>query len=282
MNYDTDSKIYVAPLDSESRTVIEAFAYTHKQVVIITEKTIQDKISFYRTSGRSFAESIFSVKPLVIQFALKLMESDDILLYCDSDIFFYQRMPDALFENSDVIIFEHIFAKRNLDNLKYGKYNAGMIGFRNSIEGNNILNWWLNKCEKYCFTILHPDSFSDQKYLESFALLSRKVKVISEKTINQSLWVLELDSKVTFGPSLDGDKLIAFHFHGTKPYQNVVYLDLFRYGKHPLTDPLLEFIYQPYLKAMQGYLHLVFSSLEVRNISFKDRMFQTNNYATWL
>jgi len=111
---------------------------------------------------------------------LENLEIEDIL-YIDADIFFFSGL-DELYskifkEEISIGIVEHR-CPYNPDN---GKYNVGIVYFKNDLEGYKCSTWWKN-----CLITTNHDYYKthsgcgDQKYLELFPKLFRKVGVLDK------------------------------------------------------------------------------------------------------
>lgn len=100
----------------------------------------------------------------------------DSVTYIDADIMFHQDLNLIFNEigDKDVGIFKHRFLADN-EECPYGKYNVGVVYFKNSKKGCSLLSWWADSVlfKKY------PEyaTCGDQKYLEYFP------KVCSSKEI---------------------------------------------------------------------------------------------------
>jgi hypothetical protein len=101
-------------------------------------------------------------------FSYFIMKSKDCdVTYVDSDIIFYDGIQIILNEigEKDVGIFRHRQYPFNFPN-NNGFFNVGVVHFKNTELGNNILNWWSD-------AVLHrkyPElaTCGDQKYLDAF------------------------------------------------------------------------------------------------------------------
>jgi hypothetical protein len=91
----------------------------------------------------------------------------DSVTYIDSDIYFHKDIS-ILYEHfgeKECGIFRHRFLKPYEDS-PYGKFNVGVVYFKNSSKGKEISNWWSD-------AVLHrkyPElaTCGDQKYLDIF------------------------------------------------------------------------------------------------------------------
>ena len=91
----------------------------------------------------------------------------DSVTYVDADILFHKdiNLIYNQIQNKDIGIFKHRFL-RDDEECPFGKYNVGVVYFKNSELGKRLLNWWADavvwkKYPKYA-------TMGDQKYLEYF------------------------------------------------------------------------------------------------------------------
>ena len=92
----------------------------------------------------------------------------DSVLYVDSDIVFHKdvKILFDIFQEKDCGIFKHRFMEEIGDPSNSGKYNVGVVYFKNSNKGKDLLSWWADAVvfQKY------PEyaKCGDQMYLEYF------------------------------------------------------------------------------------------------------------------
>lgn len=275
------AKIYVMPLDKDCINILNLTFADDPSIFILDNSKIVNQMHSYQIAGRSFAESVYSVKPNIIQSAYSMLTEGDVLLYCDSDIYFFENFPADLFEGADALIFEHIFAVKNIQNVKYGKFNAGLVGFRKSKVGSELLDWWSEKCNENCTIVLTESTFSDQKYLEQFPGFSNSVITIRRESINQSLWIIDENSKIEFGPKYNGGSIICFHFHGLRASRNLIFTDLFRYGVPKSRKAILEYIYSPYISTLSKHYPICAPFLQRKKLPLRALFRMRFLYKKW-
>ena len=124
--------------------------------------------------------------PYFSWWCLENLEIDDIL-YIDADIYFYSSYNE-LYQHLDdcsIGIVEHR-CPYNPDN---GKYNVGIVYFKNDLDGYKCSSWWKN-----CLLFTDHQYYSthgkcgDQKYLELFPQLFNNVKVLDEYIGHLATW----------------------------------------------------------------------------------------------
>lgn len=268
-----DSLMMAMPLDQESNEILKRKSTGSSRLRILDSVETVRKIEEYREEGRSKAEAIFTVKPLIMEIAIKNIDWGDFIFYCDADLYFFKQMPSSIgIKNRVVVLSEHLFRTSLSSYLQYGKFNAGFVGIRHNHDGLSVLEWWKNKCIESCSKEVKADSFADQKYLEQIASFESRIEVISSKAINQSLWMIDRKSRISKGPQIDGEEIICFHFHGLKAFTTAVAPDFLRYGKLHQSRKVLNEIYRPYVDQLLKNKDITQSFLDRDERSFRDFM----------
>jgi len=155
-SYDVISKI-----DNEN---IQAYHIKHLL-------TADEKLQSIRNSDYSYFCWLLSS-----YFCNMLLPKFDNIMYIDSDIYFHKDIQIVYDEigDRDVGIFRHRMFPLHIERGE-GKYNVGVIYFKNSEDGNKTLSWWadavLNK--KY------PElaTCGDQKYLDNFPTICSNIYI---------------------------------------------------------------------------------------------------------
>ena len=119
---------------------------------------------------------IWSLSPYFTWWCLDNLPIADIL-YVDADIYFFSSCDDLYnsLEDCSVGIVEH----RCPYNPVNGKYNVGIVYFKNDLDGYKCATWWKNclLLTNHKFYLSHG-TCGDQKYLELFSELFDNVKVL--------------------------------------------------------------------------------------------------------
>ena len=209
---------------------------------------------------RTFAESIISIKPMLINEFIKQIPADDSMVYFDADMFFFDSLSrvKSVIQNSELVLSEHLFPKSMEGSQIYGIYNGGFVIFRNSKKSIAVLQRWNKLCIEWCELSLYQDKFAEQKYLEQFVVFDG-VKVIRDPGINNGQYYFRENRKTRFSKSqkkfsLDNFGLICFHFHGITIHRNFISTGFNRYGliRKPLT--VLFRVYLPYMRLIKREL----------------------------
>ena len=118
----------------------------------------------------------WSLAPYFSWWCLENLNIEDVL-YIDADIYFFSNYENLYkhLKDCSVGIVEHRCAY-NPDN---GKYNVGIVYFKNDFDGYTCCTWWKNclLLTNHKFYLSHGKC-GDQKYLELFPELFKNVKVL--------------------------------------------------------------------------------------------------------
>ena len=250
---------------NSSDYLVVLVCHDEKSFLIMEERAIQNvkliKLSeiegyFEELSNKKLLiepmEYIFLITPFIIKFCLEAFSLENIA-YVDSDICFFNKI-DSIFDEvqySDVGITSHNFPS-NLNHLAVnGKFNVGVVFFRNTDNGNRILSWWADRClESTSIESDSPDVFGDQKYLDLFSRIYPDTHVYKNLGINAAPWnchdvTLDKNGRVY----VKGNELICFHFSGLKASGKKFIAGYHRYNVRPKAT-IKSSIYLPYVRQL--------------------------------
>jgi hypothetical protein len=141
-------------------------AYHIKDLLVKDEKLVAIKASNYS----------YFCWLLASYFSHELISDVDSILYVDSDIYFHKDVQLIYDEIGDreVGVFRHRQFPLHM-NYNEGKYNVGVVYFKNSVDGRKTLWWWMDAVlnKKY------PEfaTCGDQKYLDVFPKLCSNIYI---------------------------------------------------------------------------------------------------------
>jgi hypothetical protein len=164
-----------------------------------------------------------NVKPFAAKHLLSQYEK---VLYLDPDLFFYKNI-NWIFEelsNCSVVVTPHatqpIYDKHpqgDLEWMRVGTFNLGFIGMRKSLETDNLLDWWGQRCLTDGFLETTNGVFVDQKWLTLAIGFFPGIKILFNKGINVATWNLHERKLISVSPEPtleDYTPLYFFHFSG--------------------------------------------------------------------
>lgn len=209
-------------------------------------------------ASRKMNEYCWTLKAPLIQYVFDTYKISNVI-YCDSDLFFFSD-PKAIYEEwgyNDIFL----CPQRDIDWVEalYGKYQAGLIGFRNSENGRKCIDFWRNKCIEWCSATADAEAgrFGDQKYIDQFGNLFWGIKISHHLGINAAPWNCIYNPNNNYkievkdgNVYIDTDKLVAFHF-ATIDIFNSSEFDLWSFNYIPIQRTIKYNIYIPYLTAIR-------------------------------
>ncbi len=156
---------------------------------------------------------------------------------------------------------------------QHGKFNVGILSFRNDTAGRVCLADWRARCLDWCFDRLDDGKYADQKYLDGWpAKVGLALLVLDHPGVNLAPWNWAghslrwsaLPSTRLSGEhassqrvegnalhlSIDGQPLMLFHFARLRPIYGTWWWQSgqLEYGVMPW--PLRNAIYGPYVRAL--------------------------------
>jgi hypothetical protein len=205
-------------------------------------------------ANRSLVEYYFTCTPSLVDWLMRTRPEIEMLSYLDGDLYFFSD-PQPLFEAFEgysSLIIAHRFPPQRKFMEAYGLYNVGWLSFRRDADGLACLSWWRDRCLEWCYDRLEGDRFADQKYLDRFPELFRRVLVLEHPGANLAPWNLGRHALgVQDGHILvDGRPLIFFHFQGFRRLFGPLWRLRHRENFVPRSPVLAPLLYRPYIRAM--------------------------------
>jgi hypothetical protein len=258
-------KLYILCIDEETYSILDKMSLAN--VVLIKRADFEKMEPDVAASqnDRTFEEYCWTLASaftnhVMNKYADKSNKSSELVIYVDADLYFYSSIQPIfdLFGNNSILIIPHNHPESRKEKEKaVGKYNVGMVIFRNDQSGRDCLTWWRNKCVEWCRYIVEPDRFGDQKYLDFFEEKFKGVYVLTHKGSNLAPWCIGnfrdkiwSNNKVVM---IDDAPLIFFHFSSFKIYfpRSLFRISIGKtahnYGK---PSHIKKIIYNPYRDAL--------------------------------
>ena len=290
-SHDESSGLVVC-LDDTSKNFLLSKGYPPR-ISVVELSEIPAISNIYRDfqETRSYAESIISIKPHLIEFYLDQLQPEDYLIYFDADIFFFTSMLslEQFSTGFEVLLSKHLFPRSMVESVKFGKFNGGMIVFKQSVKSREILVRWKNQCSEWCKLELSGGKFADQKYLDDFSDFDG-VAALSHPGVNNGQYYFIETRTFRFSKSLkrvvvDGFPILSFHFHGICINKHDISTGFNRYGTPKNLLWVLIFIYFRYLRKIRQesqYIRKTFPDTWFQAISDDGTKFNSRKYLQML
>lgn len=173
----------------------------------------------------SIVELSTAVKPA---YALRLLDGKaKSVTYLDPDTLLLSPLTSVAegLKSSDVVLTPHLFKPAQtretieafeISAMAHGIYNLGFFACRNTPAGREVVSYWNDRCERYCFSDVPRGIFTDQKWFDHVPVFFQGIKVLEHPTVNAAVWNME-GRTLTFSNgayAVDGKPLEMFHFSG--------------------------------------------------------------------
>ncbi|MCK4386481.1 MAG: glycosyl transferase [Candidatus Pacebacteria bacterium] len=263
--------LWILCLDDETYSILNTMKLQNMKLIKLSDFETKELKEIRKT--RSLAEYYFTLGPSFISSILTKPEIS-LITYLDADLFFFSSPKPIFqkFENHSVLITPHRMSPKQKDyEEKVGKYNVGLLVFRDDKDGQDCLNWWKNECLKWCYHRAESGRYADQKYLDYFPTKFNNVYILNQKGSNLAPWNIEQyksklhlkDKNVYIG----NDKLIFFHFAKFSLYFPKSHIRPDTPSRYYLkTGIQKQYIYCPYAQA----LYKALSQIKIKNPSFSE------------
>jgi len=277
-------ELYIICLDEFTRILLKKLNFSFVHLIPLHEIEYRDQGLINARSNRSLVEYYWTLTPSVI---MKILENNPhipVLTYLDADLFFYSS-PDPIWNelgNNSIMIHEHRFSPEQKSLEIYGKYNVGLLCFRNDQRAMTVLNWWRTRCNEWCYARLEKDRYGDQLYLNQFPIRFEGVTILKHIGAGVGPWnhIQYQFSKNQDGQVfVDGYPLVFYHFHSLTFVDSTLIIPS-KFISNPFTMDILSFCVIPYVDKLLQHIqeirliHPDFTcGLINKNMLTVDRMF---------
>jgi hypothetical protein len=246
--------LYIFAFDDRSNELLRRLNLEFVTVVSLQE--FEDESLLAIKDSRSAGEYCWTCTPSIIKYSIEQYGLDSCT-YLDADLYFFAN-PAVLIEEmgeKSVLITEHGYTPEYDQSATSGIYCVQFMTFKNDTNGMNVLNWWRESCNAWCYARFEDGKFGDQKYLDDWTTRFDGVHVLQHLGGGVAPWNIQ-QYKLEEKPF----ELVFYHFHNFK-FLNGGKIDL---GIYKLKKSNLKFLYTPYVK----HLFSIMKHLEVFGESY--------------
>ncbi len=215
--HDPEMVLWVLALDEATRAALSTLHAGDLRVLSTAELEQADPELARSRATRSALEHLFTFSPCLPRHLLRLHPEVSAITYLDADLWFFDR-AEALhreWAGGSVYLVRHdLPAYLREREERFGRFNVGVLGFRNDANGLACLDWWRERCLEWCKDVPEPGRYADQKYLDEWPERFRGVVVAEHPGVNVAPWNWQTRRLAATGaqPTAAGQPLIVFHF----------------------------------------------------------------------
>ncbi len=286
LRHGDDFQLWILCMDNETYTILNKLQL--EKVSLIKLSDIEDEALLKIKPTRTAVEYCWTLTPSLPLYILKNHPELSDIAYLDADTFFYsstQPLYDE-FINYDALIVKHNFAPEFEHKEKEsGTYNVELLIFRNNANGQQILQWWRERCIEWCFFRYEDGKLGDQLYLNDWPERFSKVRVLHHRGGGVAPWNVDQYQmqKKKGGLFINDQPVIFYHFHAFRWYHETRLHGLPMYEpaeNYWLSWTTKHYIYQPYLHTLRFSIKLIRSVQSDFNKGFHDHPTRTSSQ--WL
>lgn len=213
--HDAGAVLWILALDDFTADVLTELDDAALRVVPLADLEAGDPGLAAAKSNRTRVEYYFTLSPCWPRWLLASHPEVGRITYLDADLFFLAG-PEAIFAPMDsagasVLITAHRFPGWLDHYNRHGRFNVGILAFRNDAAGRRCLDRWRDQCLEWCHDRLEGDRYADQKYLDAWpATLGAALLVLDDPRVNLAPWNWAAHEEAAHAP-------ILFHFARFRP-----------------------------------------------------------------
>jgi hypothetical protein len=256
--HDPDSVLWVLALDDFTATALRETGGTWMRTVALAELEAGDPELAAAKANRSRVEYYFTLSPCWPRWLLATHQEIGRVTYVDADMFLFAN-PEPVFDAMDaaaasVLITAHRFAEwQRAHYERHGKYNVGILSFRNDTAGRGCLDHWRAQCLEWCHDRLEEGKYADQKYLDDWpARLGPALLVLEHPGVNLAPWNWRSQRCEVAGGAVSagGQPVVLFHFARFRPLRGVWWWQSGQLDYGVMPGRLRHALYGPYARAL--------------------------------
>lgn len=253
--------LYAVCLDELTRILLERLQLPGVVAIPLHEIENGDNALRKARSNRDLVEYYWTLTPTVILRLLERYNGIDAITYLDADLFFFSSADPIYeeFQGHSVLIHEHRFQESFKSAIEFGRFNVGLLCFRRDCHAMEVLKWWRDQCNAWCYARLEYGKYGDQMYLDSWPERFKGVCILQHIGAGVAPWnnmQYRYSTNENGAVMVNDVPLVFYHFHALF-FSHPRYVVFSRLTAHRFKLSLISFCYLPYIKQ----LHAAFERL---------------------
>ena len=242
-------KLFIFAFDDLAYDVLNKMSLP--EVEVISLQDFESDLLLSLKKERTRAEYCWTCTSFSILYVLENCDVPEVT-YLDADLFFFDKPSILLNEfhatSCDVLITKHRYSlPYSQHELTSGIYCVQFMTFKNNENGLKVLKWWRDRCAECCTAEVKDGKFGDQKYLDDWPERFDNIHVLKHLGGGVAPWNV-LQYSVGHGPTVNGEKVVFYHYHGLKICEDNSYKLVSGYM---LPQNVIELFYLPYISALE-------------------------------
>jgi hypothetical protein len=204
---------------------------------------------------RSIGEYCWTCTTPLLRHVIALQPPGSVVSYVDADLRFFSDPSVVLAEmaNGSIYVHEHDFSPDHAElQMVAGRFNVGLVSFRNNEEGRACLEKWAAQCLDECVIDAAAGLCGDQGYMDEWPSLYPGLVISSNPGVGLAPWNISKYKLATQRGvvTVDDRPIVFYHYHslrmlrprlGFKAIASAV-------GNYRFDSEIVRAIYQPYAR----------------------------------
>jgi hypothetical protein len=246
--------LYILCIDDFAAAALRSLDLRNARLILMSE--IEDDALRALRDTRSIGEFCWTCTTPLLLHVLAQQPPDAVVAYVDADLWF-DSDPHAVLDEmgkGSIFVHEHDFAAEHLKlAANSGRFNVGLVAFRNNAEGLACLERWKTQCIEECVMDPVAGKCGDQNYLDEWPDRYSGLVISKNPGVGLAPWNVAKHriARGDGGSLVDGRPVIFYHFHSLTMLQP-------RLGVRPVVmaygylfdQSLINTIYAPYVREL--------------------------------
>jgi hypothetical protein len=204
---------------------------------------------------RSIGEYCWTCTTPLLLHVMAQQPPDVVVTYVDADLCFFSDPSIVLAEMGEgsIYVHEHDFAPEHAElQMVSGRFNVGLVAFRNNDQGRTCLKKWSAQCIDACVIDPAAGLCGDQGYMDEWPDLYAGLVISSNPGVGLAPWNISKyklanhRGKVT----VDGKPVVFYHYHSLRMIRPRLRFKPIATasGNYRFDPSVIRAIYQPYAR----------------------------------
>lgn len=256
-HHDPESVLWVLGLDEFTQTYLQELQDPQIKGVALSELEEADDRLRAVKAERTKVEYYFTLSPCWPRYLLRSRPAIPCISYVDADMYWFASPLPVLAEaeHVSVLVTEHRHPPHLAHHQRFGRFNVGLLVFRNDEKGVACLEWWRERCLEWCYDRLEEGKYADQKYLDAWPeLFGSSVHVVQRRGINLAPWNWSQYRYERRGAQLlvEGEPIELYHFARFRPLRGTWWFQSGQLEYDVMPWRLRQYLYGGYWRALRA------------------------------
>jgi hypothetical protein len=253
-----DFALYVLCIDDFTLGALRSLKLTNARLIPMSE--IEDDTLRQLREKRSIGEFCWTCTTPLLLHVMAQQPQDAVVTYVDADLWF-NADPHAVLDemgNGSIFVHEHDFADAHEQLAKSsGRFNVGLVAFRNNDEGRACLERWNSQCIDECVMDPAAGKCGDQNYLDEWPQRYPDLVISANPAVGLAPWNVG-KHRITgehYRLLVDDRPVIFYHFHALSMLRpRLAVWPVVMAAGYSFDQSLVTTLYSPYVRELRRSL----------------------------